>query len=202
MTPEGKVKAKVKRALKALGRDCWQFMPVQTGYGAPALDFLLSIRGRFVAIETKAPGKSLTPMQEGTKAAIEAAGGIVLIVWDEPTLALAMKIILALEFAPRVPEIPIDHIANNLDAIRGQTGPCKFTGQRIVQEEDARHRQQHLLTGLASQTLDAAARGDNGASGAPPDGRAQPSARGKNQRVTAAVTPPKERNRYTPPKEF
>ena len=101
MTPEGRVKAKVKKALEKLGGQCWRFMPVQTGYGAPALDFLLCVKGRFVAIETKAPGKKLTPLQETTKSAIEAAGGIVLIVWDEPTLAIAMKIMLALETAPR-----------------------------------------------------------------------------------------------------
>lgn len=104
MTPEGRVKKQVKAALDKLGADCWRFMPVQTGFGAPALDFLLSIRGRFVAIETKAPGKKLTPLQEGTKAAIEAAGGIVLVVWDEGSLAIAMKILLALEFAPDVPD--------------------------------------------------------------------------------------------------
>jgi len=100
VTPEGRVKAKVKKALDKLGTDCWRFMPVQTGYGVPALDYLLCIRGRFVAIETKAPGKRLTALQEGTKAAMEAAGGIVLVVWDETSLEIAMKIILALEFAP------------------------------------------------------------------------------------------------------
>src|SRR2546430_646917 len=100
MTPEGRVKKMVKKALDTLGTDCWRFMPVQTGFGAPALDYLLSIRSRFVAIETKAPGKKLTPLQETTKAAIEAAGGIVLVVWDETSLELAMKILLALEFAP------------------------------------------------------------------------------------------------------
>lgn len=100
VTPEGRVKAKVHRALKTLGPDCWKFMPVQSGYGTVALDFLLAIRGRFVAIETKAPGKTLTPLQEVTKAAIEAAGGIVLVVWDESSLEIAMKVILALEFTP------------------------------------------------------------------------------------------------------
>lgn len=108
MTPEGRVKKMVKKALDRLGADCWRFMPVQTGFGSPALDYLLSIRGRFVAIETKAPGKKLTPLQEGTKAAIEAAGGIVLVVWDEGTLAIAMKIILALEFAPHAVRDHID----------------------------------------------------------------------------------------------
>lgn len=98
MTPEGKVKKKVNAALKALGADCWRFMPVQTGYGSPALDYLICFKGRFIAIETKAPGKKLTPLQESTKAAIEAAGGIVLIVWDEDSLVIATRIILATEF--------------------------------------------------------------------------------------------------------
>lgn len=100
MTPEGRVKAKVKKALEVLGPNCWRFMPVQNGFGSVALDFLCSINGRFVAIETKAPGKKLTALQEGTKSLIEAAGGVVLIVWDEPSLDIAMKIILALEFTP------------------------------------------------------------------------------------------------------
>lgn len=102
MTPEGKVKAKVKVALKSLGSDCWRFMPVQNGFGSVSLDFMLCYKGRFIAIETKAPGKTLTPLQETTKAQMEAAGGIVLVVWDEPSLAIAMKIILAVEFDPNV----------------------------------------------------------------------------------------------------
>ncbi len=139
MTPEGRVKAKVKRALKVLGHECWQFMPVQTGFGAPALDFLLSIRGRFVAIETKAPGKDLTPLQQTTKAAIEAAGGIVLVVWDDTTLAIAMKIILALEFAPNVPQATRHgHNRECLDAAWPDR-EVAYKARRIVQEKDERN---------------------------------------------------------------
>lgn len=130
MTPEGRVKAKVKKALKTLGTDCWQFMPVQTGYGSPALDFLLSVRGRFVAIETKAPGKKLTPQQETTKAAIETAGGIVLIVWDEDTLAIAMKIILALEFANNAPQYASNY-GICLDASRSHSQQ-RFTAKLVA----------------------------------------------------------------------
>ena len=146
MTPEGRVKAKVKKALTVLGADCWRFMPVQTGFGSPALDFLLSIRGRFVAIETKAPGKTLTPLQETTKAAIETAGGIVLVVWDESSLAIAMKIILALEFAPHgPPQFIIDHLRDNLDAIRkGGYYDGDFKADRIVQAEDERIAAEHM----------------------------------------------------------
>lgn len=77
-TPEGKVKAKVKRELKTLPRK-FVFMPVQNGMGAPGLDFFNCIEGLFVAIETKVPGKVLTPRQEITKNAIEAAGGVVFV---------------------------------------------------------------------------------------------------------------------------
>lgn len=171
MTPEGKVKAKVKAALNTLGADCWRFMPVQTGYGAPALDFLLSVRGRFIAIETKAPGKSLTPMQETTKAAIEAAGGIVLVVWDEGSLAIAMKIVLAMEFAPNVTQSShVAHLGDCINAVRDTSGPTgNYHAQRIVTEKDKRHSAQHLRTGLASQTLDAPTRGHHGAPGEPSD---------------------------------
>jgi len=74
MTPEGKIKAMVKRGLDKLPR-VYRFMPVQNGMGAPGLDFFLCINGVFVAIETKAPGKKLTPRQETTMQEICAAGG-------------------------------------------------------------------------------------------------------------------------------
>lgn len=134
MTPEGRVKAKVNRALKTLGPDCWKFMPVQSGYGTVALDYLLSIKGRFVAIETKAPGKSLTPLQEGTKTAIEAAGGIVLVVWDETTLEIAMKVILALEFAPHATNRNYGtNVATCINASRGSY-EGSIVAQRVPQK--------------------------------------------------------------------
>jgi hypothetical protein len=68
-------------------------MPVQSGYGTPALDYLCCVHGRFIAIETKVKGKHLTPRQEATRAAIEAAGGTVLVVDDDESLAIALQII-------------------------------------------------------------------------------------------------------------
>lgn len=85
MTPEGKVKAMVKRALATLS-DEYHFMPVQNGMGAPALDFYCCIGGAFVAIETKAPGKKLTARQELTRAAIIRAGGYVFIIDGQASL--------------------------------------------------------------------------------------------------------------------
>ena len=78
MTPEGKVKAKVKAMLKEAG--AYQHWPVQTGYGAPALDCHACLRGFYIAIETKAPGKKPTKRQEITCREIETAGGTVFIV--------------------------------------------------------------------------------------------------------------------------
>src|ERR1700723_3086489 len=82
MTPEGRVKAKVKKALDALPRR-YVFMPVQRGMGAPSLDFLLCVESRFVAIETKAFGKKLTPRQCITRDEIIAAEGIVWVIRDQ-----------------------------------------------------------------------------------------------------------------------
>lgn len=165
-TPEGKVKAKVKKALDKLGSDCWRFMPVQGGYGSVALDFLLAIRGRFVAIETKAPGKKLTPLQEQTKAAIEAAGGVVLVVWDETSLEIAMKIILALEFDPRVSAGSFGVITNCVNAtIPGKECICVRHGS----EEAKRAYKKYDRAKQSPQEADPAVGGDHGAPGASPE---------------------------------
>jgi hypothetical protein len=161
MTPEGRVKAKVTKALKSLGTDVWRFMPVQSGYGTPALDYLLCIRGRFVAIETKAPGNKLTPQQEGTKAAMEAAGGIVLVVWDETSLDIAMKIILALEFAPY--------------GTSGSGPPTISPCLRAA--ETPEQRKQHLCKWVATQEVDAPIGGDHRAPGTAPNRQPKPGAR-------------------------
>ena len=79
MTPEGRVKAMVDRELSRFLK-LYKFKPVQNGMGAPGLDYYCCINGQFVAIETKVPGKNLTPRQETTKRAIEAAGGLVFVI--------------------------------------------------------------------------------------------------------------------------
>lgn len=71
MTPEGRVKAKLKKILGG----AYQFWPVQTGYGAATVDVLACIVGRFWGIECKAPGKKPTPRQLTTMKQIRAAGG-------------------------------------------------------------------------------------------------------------------------------
>ena len=76
-TPEKKVKERLNKALKPFGEKLYRFMPVQTGYGRKTLDYLLCVNGHFIAIETKAPGKKLTPLQEEIACQIIDAGGTV-----------------------------------------------------------------------------------------------------------------------------
>jgi len=77
-TPESRIKEEVKKLLKEYG--VYRFMPVQTGMGAPGLDFFCCHRGRFFAIETKAPGGKPTVRQEKTMEEIEDAGGATFVV--------------------------------------------------------------------------------------------------------------------------
>ena len=84
-TPEGRVKRKVSAALKQLPA-CYRFMPVQQGLGASTLDYLCCVAGQFVAVETKAPGRQLTPRQAIVADEIRKAGGLVFVVDGETSL--------------------------------------------------------------------------------------------------------------------
>lgn len=81
MTPEGKVKAKVKKVLNDIG--AYYAMPVGTGFGNSGVpDFLVCLRGRFYAIECKANGGKTTALQEKHLADIRDAGGVSLVVHE------------------------------------------------------------------------------------------------------------------------
>lgn len=74
MTPEAKVKAKVKAILKKHG--AYYAMPIGTGFGnAGVPDFLVCIRGCFIGIECKAGAGKTTALQEKNLREIESAGG-------------------------------------------------------------------------------------------------------------------------------
>lgn len=77
MTPEGRVKAKVRRALEEFGDDIYREMPVPGGFGKSGLDFNLCAYGRWISVETKRPGEVLTERQKLRKREIERAGGVV-----------------------------------------------------------------------------------------------------------------------------
>lgn len=74
-TPEGKVKKEIKEWLDGMG--AYWFMPVQSGYGINGTpDLICCLHGRFLGIETKAPGKKPNPWQEREIARIRKAGGV------------------------------------------------------------------------------------------------------------------------------
>lgn len=80
-TSEKTVKERVKRLLKKYG--VTYFMPVQSGYGGTALDFICCIKGRYFEVETKAPGKHPTARQLLRMDEVKDAGGAVFVVGEE-----------------------------------------------------------------------------------------------------------------------
>jgi hypothetical protein len=172
MTPEGRVKNMVKKGLDALGVH-WRFMPVQTGFGGVALDFIICVNGWFISIETKKDAKSkLTPLQQSTAGDIRAAGGLVFTVYDQETCDRAMRIIKGICY--------------------GRDSAA------YVREEVARQDQQHLRPEQQGETVAASTGGDHGAPRKKSRRRTVPPAGSDNQRVTAAVKPAAEWSADTP----
>lgn len=92
MTPEGKIKVEVKKQLKALG--AYQFWAVQSGMGARTVDCLACLHGRFLAIETKAPGKRPTALQTATLTTVAKSGGIAIVI-DSVVMARCLPEIIS-----------------------------------------------------------------------------------------------------------
>ena len=74
-TPEGKVKDKIKKILKA--HNIYYAMPMGTGFGNSGVpDFLCCFKGKFLAVEAKADMKSkFTALQAKQEEEIEKSGG-------------------------------------------------------------------------------------------------------------------------------
>lgn len=87
MTPEAKVKKRVKEVLEGMyvaGIKIYYFMPPANGYGRAGIpDFVGIIDGRFFAIETKAGKGKTTALQDRELCRIREAGGIALVVNEE-----------------------------------------------------------------------------------------------------------------------
>ena len=77
MTPEGKVKARVKKILEPYKPNLYYEMNVPGGYGKSGLDFIGAFFGHAFAIETKAEGKDLSERQAGTRDDMRDAGMMV-----------------------------------------------------------------------------------------------------------------------------
>jgi hypothetical protein len=82
LTPEGRVKAAVKRLLAdpRWKDEIMAIWPVPSGYGPSLLDCYVCHRGRFIAIETKAPGKKPTSRQQLDIEAVLRAGGAAFVI--------------------------------------------------------------------------------------------------------------------------
>ena len=82
-TPEGKVKDAVKKLLKSRG--IWWYCPVQNGMGVVGIpDFICCWDGKFLAVETKAPGKraNTSANQDARINEIRLAKGLAIVVDD------------------------------------------------------------------------------------------------------------------------
>jgi Holliday junction resolvase len=87
MTPEGKVKAKVKALLKKHG--AWNFTPVSNGMGVHGIpDIIACHHGRFLGIECKAPNKknNVSPLQKLQINGIKLAEGIATVIATDQDL--------------------------------------------------------------------------------------------------------------------
>lgn len=79
MTPEGKVKKRVKDELDKMG--VYHFSPMQNGMGRAGIpDIIGCFEGQFIAIECKAGKGTTTALQERELTRIQNAGGYALVV--------------------------------------------------------------------------------------------------------------------------
>jgi hypothetical protein len=78
-TPEGRVKKMIREVLDST-KELHYDMPVQGGYGPALLDFYVCHRGRYCAIEAKAPGNHPTNRQYTIIQKIRDSGGKVFII--------------------------------------------------------------------------------------------------------------------------
>ena len=82
MTPEAKVKARLKDILKELG--CYSFSPIGGAYSSRGVpDIIGCLHGIFFGIEAKAGKGKTTALQDRELQRIREAGGIALVVNEE-----------------------------------------------------------------------------------------------------------------------
>ena len=79
LTPEGRVKAAVRKILDA--EQVYHFSPAATGFGRAGIpDIICCVNGAFIAFELKAGKGKTTALQDREIAAISGHGGIVLVI--------------------------------------------------------------------------------------------------------------------------
>lgn len=81
-TPEGKVKAAVKKLLDR--HNIYYFMPATGGYGRSGVpDFICCVKGNFVAVETKAGKAKPTALQLREMEKIKDSGGLAFVINED-----------------------------------------------------------------------------------------------------------------------
>lgn len=94
MTPEKKVKIKVKKILDRLG--AYHCMPSTGGYGASGVpDIIACYKGRFVGIECKANGGKPTALQKKHLKDIQTAEGFSVVI-DELNVDMLESLLINL----------------------------------------------------------------------------------------------------------
>lgn len=79
LTPERKVKDRVKRVLAGCG--AYYFMPATHGYGSSGVpDLVVCLNGLFIGIECKANGNKPTVLQLKNLNDVTIAGGVAIVV--------------------------------------------------------------------------------------------------------------------------
>jgi hypothetical protein len=84
MTPEGRMKMRVRKRLAECSAPVYLFMPVQNGMGEATLDFIGCIGGKFFGVETKAGYGGMTPRQLHTAMRMREAGAAVFLLNENP----------------------------------------------------------------------------------------------------------------------
>ena len=100
MKRERDVKEEVKKVLQGYGDRVWYFMPVPTGFGVQGVpDFVCSIGGRFVGIETKFGSNGLTKFQIKQMEGIVQTGAAHMVINEKnvDSLRAVIEGVLALE---------------------------------------------------------------------------------------------------------
>jgi Holliday junction resolvase len=89
MTPEKKVKDKVKKILKDVG--AYNFMPATHGFGSSGVpDIVACHQGKFIGIECKAGKGKPTALQEKNLNEIFAQGGVAVLINENGIEAFKM----------------------------------------------------------------------------------------------------------------
>jgi hypothetical protein len=132
-TPEGKVKDKIKKILKA--NNVYYTMPMGTGFGSAGVpDFLCCVHGFFIGIEAKANGNKTTALQDKNMADIERSGGIALVI-DENNLGdIELHINMAKSLIPELVQAPCAH--EWIDGTKSKpTWRCAKCGEEYAKEQ-------------------------------------------------------------------